>query len=223
MKTLKQKSGFTLIEMLVAMTIFMAFVGVLISSYTSIVRAQREANEYRVMYSEARQVFETITSELRDGMVDYGYYRGTSFDKESLILVSKDASRKTEILFDSGSNSVKVKRGVIPPNVKPCVNVPYNFEDEVSLNSADVKVTKFRIYVSPTADPYDLTTEDLNGLTNIEKAGSQYHPMVTIYAQFKRQFSDTKDPFVMDLETTVSSRIYNRIYQTDNSECDVIP
>ena len=213
----RNRKGFTLIEMLVAMTIFMAFVGVLISSYTSIVSAQREANEYRIMYSEARQVFETITQELRDGMVDYGNYQGNLIDHDGIILVSKDATRKTEIIYydDGGvgdnAGFVKVKRGVLLPNRNPCEVGAYGFDEPIALNSADVKVSNFKIYATPSIDPYDLA--------NIDQAGSQFHPMVTVYAQFKRTFSSTKEPFVMDLQTTISSRIYNQVYLTDPNEC----
>ena len=70
-KIFKTKSGFTLIEMLVAMAIFVVFVGILVNSYSSIVKAYHEANDYRKMYVEARDIFETLTRELRDGMVDY--------------------------------------------------------------------------------------------------------------------------------------------------------
>ena len=56
----KNHKGFTLIEMLIAMTIFVTFIGILMSSYTSIVRAQRDANDYRETYVKARQVFDLL-------------------------------------------------------------------------------------------------------------------------------------------------------------------
>ena len=58
---MRLKRGFTLVEMLIAMSIFVIFITVLMSSYTSLIRAQREANNYRQLYAEAREIFDTIT------------------------------------------------------------------------------------------------------------------------------------------------------------------
>lgn len=215
MKILKQKKGFTLVELLVAMTIFVAFIGILIGSYTSIVRAQRQANEYRIMYSEARQVFETLVFNLRDGMVDYAAYPGSQIagqqPLQELILISKDASRRTEIFYND--ETVKIKRGSLAPNTRSCINAAYLFDDPVALNSEALKVTDFQIFVAPIIDPY--------ALENFDKHGNQFHPLVTIYAEFTREYPGGKEPFVINLQTTVSSRIYNQIYSTDINECQL--
>lgn len=216
MKNLKQKKGFTLVELLVAMTIFVAFVGILIGSYTSIVRAQRQANEYRIMYSEARQVFETLVFNLRDGMVDYGYYGtqgilGNPLDE--IVLISKDALRRTKISYDAGTGQVSMERGRLQPDTRPCINAAYLFDPPVALNSEALKVTNFKIYVVPVIDPY--------ALENFDKHGNQFHPFVTIYAEFTREYPGGKEPFVINLQTTVSSRIYNQVYSTDKDECEL--
>lgn len=212
MKILKQKKGFTLVELLVAMTIFVAFIGILIGSYTSIVRAQREANEYRIMYSESRQVFETLVFNLRDGMVDYAAYSGSQIAGQplsELTLISKDGLRQTEIFYND--ETVKIKQGSLAPDTRPCINAAYLFDDPVVLNSEALKVTDFQIFVAPIIDPY--------ALENFDKHGNQFHPMVTVYAKFEREYPGGKEPFVINLQTTVSSRIYNQIYSTDTDEC----
>lgn len=191
---MSNKKGFTLVEMMVAMAIFVTFTTVLIASYTDIVRSQREANEYRVMYVEARRVFETVVQELRDGMVDYAHYsEGTLVGpQEEIFMVSKDAMSKAHLKYDKTDKVVKLARW------KNLI-----WSDPVNLNS-DVKVTNFRIYVSPVIDPYDqeYVEYDLN----------QFHPKVTVYAQFERQLASGKT-YNMDLQTTVSSRIYNQVYK----------
>lgn len=216
MKILKQKKGFTLVELLVAMTIFVAFIGILIGSYTSIVRAQREANEYRIMYSEARQVFETLVFNLRDGMVDYAAYTGSVVSGQplsELTLISKDASRRTKINYNNGTGKVSIEQGRLQPDTRPCINAAYLFDAPVVLNSDELKVTDFKVYVAPVIDPY--------ALENFDKHGNQFHPMVTIYAEFTREYPGGKEPFVINLQTTVSSRIYNQIYSTDTYECEL--
>lgn len=199
----KSQKGFTLVEMLIAMAIFITFTGILISSYTSIVRSQREANDYRLMYSEARSVFESLTAELREGMVDYGnlnYAAGVSNGGlNELYLVSKDDEVKTHIQYDEDNGVIKVSK-----SVRDRITKAYSgFDENRDLNSNDVKITDLKFYVSPVIDPYDpqYVENDLN----------QFHPKVTIYAEFERVAKSGKT-YTTSLQTTVSSRIYNQVY-----------
>lgn len=140
MRKILNKKGFTLVEMLVAMSIFVVFVGILLNSYTSIVRSQRDANDYRVMYAEARHVFDSVIAEFREGMVDYSKIAPVTEDEVHVI--SKDG-RGVEISFEEGEGIVKI--------------------GDVVLNN-DVRVTKFDISYHPPVDPYssDHVYEDGN-------------------------------------------------------------
>ena len=196
-KNFSQK-GFTLVELLIAMTIFVSFVGILIGSYTSIIKGQREADEYRIMYSESRKIFETIVQELRDGMVDYKKYNannsgGVIGGLDTLYVVSKDASMQSSIVYADGV--VSIQKGKFEE---------IDISESVNLNSPDlVKVTDFKFYVSPSVDPYDDE--------NVYNDKNQLHPKVTVYGKFVREFGNGKE-YSMELQTTVSSRIYNQVY-----------
>jgi hypothetical protein len=50
------------------------FLGVVSSSYINIVRAQREANEIRKMYSQVRDFVDLFSQEVRLSSIDYGCY-----------------------------------------------------------------------------------------------------------------------------------------------------
>lgn len=204
----QQRGGFTLVEMLIAMSIFVIFVGVLIGSYSSIVRSQQEANDYRVMYSEARRVFDTITMELREGIVDYGNtnYR-CGFNEFSggvgeLMLVAKDGV-KTLFYYDDNEQVVRLSKGHNPGE-------DAILEDAVALHSAELKVTEFKMYVYPVVDPYDPQYVFNDAL--------QFQPMVTVFAKFEKEKGDGI-PYTVDFQTTISSRIYNQIYPT--TECSL--
>mgnify|MGYP006419324887 FL=1 len=193
----KDNKGFTLVELLVAMSIFIVFLGVLMSSYTSIIRAQREANDYRVMYSEARHVFETITQELRNGMVDYGKYcelisAGTLLvpAQDHIFIVNKDSLDHREISFDEGNG--KIKYGIYDSGV---------YED---LNSEAVSVKNLEFHIYPYGDPYNDEYVMIDAV--------QFQPMVTVLATFERERS-SQEPFSLTLQTTISSRIYDQIYE----------
>lgn len=194
-----RKKGFTLVEMLVAMAIFVIFVGVLLNSYTTIVRSQREANEYREMYSEAREFFDYLSLQLRDGMVDYHFYggAGVSSPRNNLVLVSKDATKRIYFDFDENSETVSVKTIMFDG-----IN-DLDLLDQFDFGK-NVKVTELSFYISPFQDPYD---KDYYANDVV-----QFQPKVTVYAKFKKELSGAREPFVMDLEMTVSSRVYNQIY-----------
>lgn len=202
LKKLKRQKGFTLVEMLISMAIFTMFVGIIIGSYTSIVTGQRDANEYRIMYVEARTIFETLVFELRNGMVDYKNQQNTVGPLEEIVLVSKDAKMRTKFVFEEGAEatggSISMQKIVFDSTVLPVSR----FDNLVKLNN-EVRVKAFKFYVSPAIDPYDpeYVAYDQN----------QFQPKVTIYAKFEKLFGNGKT-YEMTLQTTVSSRIYNQVY-----------
>lgn len=219
-KKIRQQKGFTLIEMLISMAIFMTFTGILISSYTGIVRAQRDANAYRDMYVQARQVMETLVQELRDGMVDYGnemvVNKGAPqpLNNVALYLVSRDGATKTYVSYekenpgDKSPSIVRLEKTHLISDKMPSKDVGnYEKPSSVDLNDpSNVTVSKFRLYFSPKIDPYDPKSVDY--------ATSQFQPRVTIYAEFTKARGNEKF-YTMDLQTTVSSRVYSQVYLTD--------
>ena len=202
----KNNKGFTLVELLIAMSIFVVFLGILMKTYTSIIRSQREANDYRVMYSEARHVFETITQELRNGMVDYNHYCADSYSlsgaQESIQIINKDGVGKRIITLEKVEDEDEV--GKIKFDVFKTINDASPESDY--LNSDAVSVKDLNFYVYPYFDPYndDYVLND----------PYQFHPMVTVSAIFERERTN-KAPYVLTLQTTISSRIYNQVYKDD--------
>ncbi|MBT6068979.1 prepilin-type N-terminal cleavage/methylation domain-containing protein [Candidatus Peregrinibacteria bacterium] len=73
-KLVERKSAFTLVELLIATTIFALFISVLAGSYLMITKAQRDTNEMRKVYSEGRFVVDEIVSALRGAEIDYSCY-----------------------------------------------------------------------------------------------------------------------------------------------------
>jgi len=207
-RKIKNKRGFTLVEMLVAMAIFVIFVSVLMNSYTSIVVNQRAANDYRVMYSDSRRVFEILVAEFRDGMLDYGEYNSGCSDGtlrsgiQEVFLISKDARDKTQIRYDSEGVSLEMRKGRLAEGQNPTSDP--DFGEFIRLNSENVMVTDFKVYPYPFVDVYD---------QQYSQAAYQFHPFVTVFATFEMDRGN-RDPFKIDLQTTVSSRVYNQIYST---------
>ena len=123
--------GFSLIEMLVAMAIFMVFTGILISSYIGIVKALQGAEEYRVLYADARHVFDVITETARNSTIypkenfpcnndDPNSFKGEELRRKlaespftnpltSLEFCSKDGLTKTVFKYEEGTGRNAVK------------------------------------------------------------------------------------------------------------------
>jgi prepilin-type N-terminal cleavage/methylation domain-containing protein len=189
-KKITEQKGFTLIEMLVAMSIFVMFIGVLMGSYTSIVKAQREANDYRSLYSEARRVFDKITEEVRDNAVYYGDSVNISFNSSSdvLRLISSDGTVWSGFAYKNNNVYFVEQRGA-------------DFKS-YSLISDDkdgrLYVSEFDVFVSPAGDPY----------LNVYADSLQFQPKVTVFARFVLEKRSGDDPYFLDLQTTISSRFY---------------
>jgi prepilin-type N-terminal cleavage/methylation domain-containing protein len=214
LKKIRARKGFTLIEMMVAMSIFVVFLGILISSYTDIVKSQREANDYRVLYSEARRAFDKMTEEIRNGWVFYDSALEINVEykkpNDVLVLVSDGGNRKVEFHFeemvDEEGESYDSARGNImftEEGFDPVKGGLYeNFYPLIISEKQRAYVTEFSVYVSPVGDPYK--TE------NIFADGLQFQPKVTVFASFEMVRRKGGDPFVVDLQTTVSSRLYTQ-------------
>ena len=174
-------------EVLISMAIFVSFTGVLLNSYMSIVKEQREANEYRTMYSQARTVFDQLTGETRDSAIYY-----TETDLHNLVLLSKDGQSASRFEFDEGAKGLCFTHGI---------------QKSYFLNSDDVSISAFNVLVSPSKDPY--LTE------NVYADSLQFQPKVTIFARFEKEISGGKI-YEMDLSTTISSRMYGPVTASED-------
>ena len=200
-----QKRGFTLIEMMVAMSIFVIFIGVIIQSYLSIITSQREANEYRAMYSEARYVFDKVSDEIRNGVISYdqmGVKDGSHLENPvpKLVLFSPDQTRA--VLFQYSNEKIgfaEFQRDVTIDNTLDAFQNQFQLKDNFVLNSERIKAKDLNMYVSPVDDPY----RD----ENVVKNGLQYQPKVTLFATFAKEIRVGKT-IEFNLQTTISSRSY---------------
>ncbi|NIA02467.1 MAG: prepilin-type N-terminal cleavage/methylation domain-containing protein [Nitrospirae bacterium] len=201
MKKILNKKGFTLIEMMVAMAIFVMFLGVLIGSYTDIVKSQQEANDYRVLYSEARRVFDKITEEVRNGAI---YYKNIDYrsDNQSLVLISMDGDRHVVFEYDEDEENIWFGEDILEEQIRKQTDYLL-----ISPDNDRISVTEFNVFVSPVDDPYKLENTFNDGL--------QFQPKVTVFATFEMERRKGGTPYSVDLQTTVSSRSYSTLPTID--------
>lgn len=224
MKIRRNRKGFSLVEMLVAMAIFMIFTGLMINSYISIVKSLRGAEEYRILYANARHVFDTITENARNstiypknidkigvndcnmGMGDYNEYNsdngfGVQGNITSLAFCAKDGLSVVGFKYDENLHSVVMQK---VERQDTYTNFVFADENRTSLIAdKSVTITGFRFYVWPLKNPFDSNTfSDTNNLANL------FQPKVTIVATFERKNSGG-GTYTFNLQTSVSLRTYN--------------
>jgi prepilin-type N-terminal cleavage/methylation domain-containing protein len=180
------KKGFSLIEMLIAMAIFVLFTGVILTSYLGIVKALRNAEDYRILYSEARHVFDVITDTARNYKIDYGSGAFVNPVK-NITFLSLDGGEKVSFVYNEGA-------GLEMTETK-CEACP---GEKVALYS-EIKIKNFSFYVWPINDPFSYKNFEIT---------NNFQPKVTFSAIFEKETA-TGQKYEMKLQTSVSLRNYN--------------
>lgn len=223
----KKQKGFTLIEILVAITIFMIFIISITRSYLDIAQSQRESNAVREIYSEMRYIYSLISEEARSKTIDYGcpappdsqadIARSQSSAcsdlmrierRNYLALISGDGTQRTVFKIDddllTGEKALYIaKENFTGVTWEPAEGYRQNTFVELKLNY--VKINGFEFRIAPLADPF--------ASENIFCGPVQFQPSVSIYSSIEGKQRNVSD-FKLDLQTTISSRVYNKQTQT---------
>jgi prepilin-type N-terminal cleavage/methylation domain-containing protein len=219
-KKMNKREGFTLIELLISIVIFVFFLGLVSTSYISIVRTQKEANEVRKIYSELRTFVDMLAEEVRLSAVDYDCYEGSSsFTDETywcadvlqpltegrsnyLALVRKGGKEKTVFKFED--NKVFMTKAYkqngawgYAPGFEAIVGQS-NYQQILSDN---IDVTNLTFYVFPDVNPYSSE--------HYRENAKQFQPKLTIFMSVKNGLN-AESNFEFDFQTSVSSRVYSR-------------
>lgn len=81
---LRNTKGFTLVETLVAISIFLTVMGISVSLFTDTIASNRRVEVSRLLYEESRIALERIAKEMRKGTIDYEeYYNRHHFNRNS--------------------------------------------------------------------------------------------------------------------------------------------
>jgi len=236
----KKQKGFTLIEVLVALTIFSIFITAISSTYIDIARSQRDTNSIKEIYSEARYFFGIITDEAKSKTIDYGCPANRK-------IVVDDDSMKSQIDVIPVSNACNELNTTVREKFLPLISydgtrrVIFKVEDRI--DSGDEfgmnKIQDILMYkekfngVSWESEPgyesgyhkidfrnmqinnFEFEISPLTDPFNPDTIGCgpvQFQPSVSIYANTSG-VDDEGGGFELNLQTSISFRAYNQ--QTD--------
>lgn len=189
MKKLPTRCGFTLIEMLISITLFMSFLGLVASSYTSLISANRKAKEIHTLYNDVRFVFDTLASEIRSGVIDYTCMSGAVLDPNcgAVAILHENGKKRSMYKFDEIAKKILVLHQSRTSNLLPWPPASWK-----SLTPENFPLEHMAFRVFPLKNPYDAA--------NASSDETQFQPSVTIEVSVKG----------FDFRTTYSSRTYGK-------------
>ncbi|MFA5126923.1 MAG: prepilin-type N-terminal cleavage/methylation domain-containing protein [Patescibacteria group bacterium] len=192
----KRGAGFSLVEMLVAIAVFMILTVILSGIYVAFNRNQNRANVSQKMVNNLQYVFEIVSRQIRDNsIVDFSSTCPIAGYTDSCILLQREDGS----LFAFAHNDQALEYLLINKDAGGAyaiINEPGSSIKFLSPDVNNIKVDLARFYIQPSINPY------LQG-------GSNQQPKVTVALQVV--YSGTGNvSSVYNIQTTVSSRIYKR-------------
>ncbi len=184
--------GFTVVEMLVTVTLF-ALMSVMLSQiFISFNRLQRKIQNSAILGQDARFVTEALVRETRNKLIDYG--GGVlPLSATELALVSQDGSVHEIIALKTPADAVCDDLSVNCLALSIDGGATWN-----TITSHHVNVNQFSVFVRPSNDPF------------VAGVSGGIQPFVTVHLGLQYRSANPLDNVALETQTTVSSRIYKR-------------
>ncbi len=199
---LKNKNGFTLLEMVVAVAIFIVIALLVTDIFLIASKSHRRTMEVQKVLSDSRFAMESMVREIRMDEVAYNH-----ISDEELGLIGEDNKL---IIFKQEDSDV-----CPDDESRPCLAVGQDTDGDdiidqwASITPAGIALVRLHFYISPLDDPFELITEP----------GPFYYsyaynlqPRVTIVLATRSVNPPQGEtvPEVIYLQTTAVARIYKR-------------
>jgi len=189
-RMVKNKKGFTLMEMVVATALFLIAVTASIGIFLSAVKANNKVNLMQEVENEARYVIETIAKKIRLGTIYYDYYEeayGVNFENPvSILALADNADNVSYFALNGDGESVGI--------------IQVDFSDSgiwSDLTSGDIIVDELSFYLIPKLDPFSQSAESIQ------------QPLVIIHLEAHYNNTDDTEGKIK-IQTGVSSRQYKK-------------
>lgn len=185
----KYQRGYTLVEMLVTVSIFALAFTAIAAIFLGFTTAQSRASNAQKLLNEGNFVFEAIAREVRMHSIDYTC-PGVVYadDKDGICLRSIDGGESIQFHYDSIAKTVSVCKKIGPSQ---CL-----VSDWRVLHPDTITVSNFKWHVFPTEDP--LRTTDVDKM---------FHPLVTLQMTIEAGTGRARQEY--DFQTAVTSRAYS--------------
>ncbi len=175
----KQKKGFTLLEMLIATSLFAIIMSIFLGVYLSTLQANNKMIRMQKVQNEMRYILEIMSREIRLGTINYDYYESMGNNNPVEMLSLKDMSDNI-IYFTSDNKNFQMK---------------HNADDWIILNTDYIRIDNLGFYILPTNNPFSQSASILE------------QPAVTVFLEISYNEDGSMDGNIK-IQTTISSRQY---------------
>lgn len=163
-KKIHSSRGFTLIEVIVTMALFSMTVLMAVTLLVVFIQQQRRAVSQEQLQNDIRAVMERMTTELREGRVDFNYYK-TNYPSDTLFN-GINGQNIPLVLVDVLNNQIWYKKIATPPSLQRCVmtvtddcSLAGDWWEDISPTTLQIQALQFAI--SPSEDPFANQTPEI--------------------------------------------------------------
>ncbi|MBD3251016.1 hypothetical protein GF380_00855 [Candidatus Uhrbacteria bacterium] len=186
--------GFTVLELLVVVTIFAIGSIAISATYINFTRLHRRASNAQQLAEEMRFITELITREIRNNRIEWAlinnHFRG------AVELLDEQDSR-IRIVFTGNDTWCD------PLEVDNCIIMSHAGEfGWTPITGKRINVVLFRAFYTPYEDPF--TSVGLGSYPNDQQ------PRITFLIHAEYVADHPRESVSMEMQTTVSSRVYVR-------------
>lgn len=211
------RAGFTLVEMLIATSLFSVVILTSTDIFLRVQRAQRQAAILEKTQDITRFFLTRVAQEVRSGSIDYEYYNdpgGLKNDQytkqgngqiasQTLALRTAEGER---LLFKTRPKGDASCAPTTPDeDVSPCLIIATTapVSQAERMNPPGYTIQKLLFVITPGSDPFSI-----DPATNDFQSNAQ--PKVTIMLTVQSTLAGIKQPFNLTTQTTVATREYRR-------------
>lgn len=211
--------GFTLVEMLVATSLFSVVILTATDIFIRVQRAQRQTALLEKTQDVTRFFLTRVAQEIRSGSIDYDYYYsdtglkndpntqrdGAKISSQTLALRTAEGERLLFTTRPKGHTDFASAAPCPTDDVAPCLIIATTAPATQAerMNPPGFTIQKLLFTITPGRDPFvvDPATNDFQ---------SNAQPKVTIALTVRDTVPGIKVPFDLVTQTTVSTREYRR-------------
>ena len=133
-----QAIGFTLMEMLVATSIFVILTLGILTIHTTVLKNTQKTLAYNKIQQDAQVTMESIAKKIRTSRVDYDYY--TAINNPVTELALTDLTGTNYVFALSGAS----------------LTVSVDGNDPQAIPARTVEITDLKFYIQPTTFPFNI-------------------------------------------------------------------
>ncbi len=236
MQLRKSQHGFTLIEMVIALSIFTVTILVATNIYLLVSNAQQRALAAQKILDDVRALFETMTQEVRLGTINYAYYEANNIDLHPeagaapTVLAVVD-QLGGQIFFRLDGGAVQYCEEVSGTDCDPTGS------GWLDVTPAGVTIDHLSFVITPSADPFietstisclddsDCINADLtsyrcagDGACRYYSNGRTVQPQVLISISSTAQAKRLIEQASVSMQTLVASRIIEGALANENHD-----